>query len=111
MSVVPVELRKTEDRQLAIRWSDGVEQLLPLRQLRNECPCATCREKASAKSTPPPSTSLPILSAAQTMPLDILRMRPVGNYGYIISFSDGHDSGIFTFEYLRRMGLGTDQNS
>jgi len=31
-------------------------------------------------------------------------MKPVGNYAYTISFSDGHDTGIFTFELLRELG-------
>jgi len=34
----------------------------------------------------------------------ILGMKPVGNYAYSISFSDGHDTGIFTLEFLRELG-------
>ena len=47
---------------------------------------------------------LPIVSAAETQPLKILGMKPVGNYAYSIAFSDGHDTGIFTFDLLRSLG-------
>jgi DUF971 family protein len=49
------------------------------------------------------SNALPVLSIAETMPLDIVLMHPVGNYAYNIHFSDGHSSGIFTFELLRSL--------
>jgi DUF971 family protein len=72
-----------------------------MRELRDGCPCATCREK---RSHPAPPTLLPVLSAAETQPLAIRAMKPVGNYAYAISFSDGHDTGIYTIEYLRELG-------
>jgi DUF971 family protein len=46
---------------------------------------------------------LPILTAAETQPLAVIKMRPVGNYAYNIYFSDGHDSGIFSFDLLREL--------
>jgi DUF971 family protein len=70
--------------------------------LRKACPCATCREKRNAP--PAPSLSLPVLSMAEARPLTIAGMKPVGNYAYSIEFSDGHDTGIFTLEFLREMG-------
>jgi DUF971 family protein len=48
--------------------------------------------------------SLPVLSAAEAAPLTINGMKPVGSYAYAIAFSDGHDTGIFTFELLRELG-------
>lgn len=103
----PLALAKTDDRQLLIRWSDGVEQRIPFRVLREACPCATCREKAEGKSrtvqTDERRGNLPILSPAEARPLDVLSMRPVGNYGYHVDYSDGHSTGIYTFEYLRSL--------
>ena len=60
------------------------------------------REKRNA----PPATQpvFTILSAAETQPLKINGMKPVGNYAYSIAFSDGHDTGIFTFDLLRTLG-------
>lgn len=74
----------------------------PLRELRDKCPCATCREKRNA---PPESPlQLTIISEAETQPLRITAMKPVGNYAYSIDFSDGHNTGIYTLESLRDLG-------
>jgi DUF971 family protein len=50
---------------------------------------------------------LTILSPAEAQPLRVLGMHPVGNYAYSIHFSDGHTSGIYSCDYLRRLGAET----
>lgn len=104
--VHPVSLDKTESRSLRIVWNDGVEQVLPYQRLRQGCQCANCMEKRKAQlqdEQHKDPTALPVLSAAETVPLDIVRMRPVGNYAYNIEFSDGHTTGLFTYELLRSL--------
>ncbi len=96
LETYPVELNRTTDYQLQIVWSDGRQQSMPVRWLREQCPCAHCREKALA-----PNQGLPIVSAAELMPLEILGMQPVGNYGFNLRFSDGHSSGIYTVDWFR----------
>ncbi len=103
--VQPVSLERLGDAGLQIGWSDGLIQQLRARLLRDACPCATCREKQAGREALPPGR-LPVLSAAEIMPLRIEQMEPAGNYGYRIRFSDGHASGIFTFELLRAIGDG-----
>jgi len=102
MNVYPTKLELAAEDQLLIEWSDGQRRRYTPRELRNECPCATCREKRSADARQP--TLLPILSEAETQPLKIERMRPLGNYAYSIDFSDGHNTGIYTLEFLRELG-------
>jgi DUF971 family protein len=102
MNVQPTKLELAAPDRLRITWSDGQVREYPVRELRDKCPCATCREKRNAP--PPPATSLPILSAAEAAPLRIAGMNPVGRYAYGIEFSDGHDTGIFTLESLRELG-------
>lgn len=102
MSPYPTALRLTDDRKLEIQWSDGPTRRYGFRQLRDACPCATCREKRNAP--PPDPLSLPVLSKAELTPMTITGMKPVGNYAYTIAFSDGHDTGIFSFELLRELG-------
>jgi DUF971 family protein len=102
MNTHPTQLALSPDQQLQIDWSDGRHDSLPVRLIRDQCPCATCREKRAAP--PAPATLLPVLSAAEAQPLRLLGMEPVGNYAYSIHFSDGHDTGIFTFEFLRQLG-------
>ena len=104
---IPIHLEKTDNRCLLIEWNDGLQQEIPFRNLRDHCRCANCIEKRmeSLQETPAGtkklSNELPVLSIAETLPLDINSMHPVGNYAYNIHFSDGHSAGIFTFELLR----------
>jgi len=102
MNVRPTKLERAEPRRIRITWSDGEVREYAYGELRAKCPCATCREKRSA---PPPSAlELPVLSAAEARPLEIAAMKPVGAYAYSIDFSDGHDTGIFSFDLLREIG-------
>ena len=102
MLAQPTKLELAAPATLRITWSDGQVRDYSVRELRDACPCATCREKRNA---PPPSPlQLHILSPAETQPLRIAAMKPVGNYAYSIDFSDGHNTGIFTLETLRHLG-------
>lgn len=103
MNIYPVELQIVEPASLLINWSDGRKQQYPLAELRDHCPCATCREKRKAEEQKP-AALLPVLSLAEARPLRLVSMKPVGNYAYSIAFSDGHDTGIYTFEQLRELG-------
>ena len=85
---------------IEIAWSDGRRAVYTPRLLRDACPCATCRE---GRAAPPPPNLLPVLAPAETRPLAITAMTPVGQYAYSIEFSDGHSSGIYTLEYLREL--------
>lgn len=100
--VVPTQLQRTDDRKLIIVWSDGFQQTLACRVLRESCQCASCMNEKTQAGELPPGT-LPVLTPAQARPLEIVAMKPVGNYAYNIEFSDGHSTGIFTFEMLRSL--------
>lgn len=102
MAVQPVELTLDEEGRLLIDWSDESRRRYAPQELRDGCPCATCREKRNAPA--PSSTELPVLSMAETQPIAIQGMEPVGHYAYSIHFSDGHDTGIYTFELLLEQG-------
>ena len=87
---------------LQIEWSNGQISEHSAAQLREVCPCASCREKRNAQSAP--TGQLPVLSIEETKPTEIAGIKPVGNYAYGIQFNDGHDTGIFTLEFLRELG-------
>ncbi len=100
--VQPTDLKLVDPSRLRIVWSDGQVREYSVRELREHCPCASCREKRTAPEPPP--TQLTVLSAAETQPLRIASMQPTGRYAYSIHFSDGHDTGIYTLELLRELG-------
>lgn len=98
----PTSIERKSDDRLQIAWSDGSVREYGAAELRNACPCATCREKSSAP--PAPTNALPVLTLAETQPTRVVGMKPVGAYAYQIDFSDGHNSGLFTFERLSQLG-------
>lgn len=91
----PVGLR-TGERSLVIEWDDGLVVSLPWQVLRDACPCATCNQKRAE-----PAADLPVLELVETLPIAVTRVDPVGNYAYGLSFSDGHNTGIYTIDFLR----------
>ena len=105
MSVLPTRIERQGESSIQIGWSDGSVRSYATSELRERCPCATCREKRSASAHQ--STGLQILPIEETQPLKIIGMKPVGNYAYSIAFSDGHDTGIFPFELLQEIGEAT----
>jgi ATP-binding protein involved in chromosome partitioning len=84
-----------QDNGLRIEWDDqGHEAFYPARDLRAACPCAACVEEMSGR---------PLLDP-NTIPTDIrpVSVALVGAYGLRIQWSDGHATGIYTFERLYR---------
>ena len=106
MSPVPISISRDAEDRIVIQWSDDATTRRSAMQLREACPCATCREKRRGAAEKKEETKqrpigLPILSKAEAQPLRVDAMSPVGSYAYQIKFSDGHSSGIYPFALLR----------
>ena len=99
-NAVPVSL-KGEPDALVIAWSDGLTQRLRWQQLREQCPCATCRVKRSQ-----PAPLFNVLRPEEAQPVRATRMQPLGNYAYQIEFNDGHSTGIYSLDFLRGLQDG-----
>ena len=84
-----------EDGAVLVRWADGGSDRLDFEALRNHCPCATCVDEWSGKRR-----SLTLLLPSNFAPR---RLVPVGNYGVQIHWNDGHETGIFSHQLLRRL--------
>lgn len=109
VDVTPTSITRTQPAGIEITWSDGETSRWTTRQLRDACPCATCREKHGKQDAAPEkakSLTLPVLSSAEARPLEITAMRPAGTYAYNIAFSDGHSSGLYTLDRLRKSESG-----
>jgi DUF971 family protein len=103
MHVHPTRLERQGSGRLLIEWSDGQRRIYTYREIQENCPCATCREKRAAPEKPDIGL-LPVITAQEAQPLELVRMQPVGNYAYQIHFNYGCESGIYTFELLRHLG-------
>ncbi|HEX5235169.1 MAG TPA: DUF971 domain-containing protein [Silvibacterium sp.] len=99
-----VRIHKSEGTGLEIDWKDGHHSAWTFPWLRNACPCATChdeREKsgrAPGEAAPQQTTLLPMYQA----PPQPESVTPVGNYALSFVWNDGHKTGIYSWDYLRR---------
>ena len=98
----PVHLDLDREAGLTIEWSDGVRVHLPTLVLRRHSPSADQRELRAALARNP-LTVLPPRSPSDG-PLRAEAIEPVGHYAIRIRFSDGHDTGIYTWRFLRDLG-------
>lgn len=126
-----VRVHKTEGTGLEIDWKDGHHSAWSFEWLRDACPCATCvderqksgrkagepRPKPVAKTQPTQQAAAapgshvvyqwrnPLLQAsvkAPDAPLKVEHVAPVGNYAVKFVWNDGHRTGIYSWDYLRR---------
>lgn len=101
-STHPVRLNLKRNEQLEIAWSDGRTCVYPIVYLRQKCPCAQCREERDEKKRHPRRLTV-LTGGSSATPLSATDAELVGNYGLKIHWSDGHDAGIYTFDYLREI--------
>lgn len=97
----PVELnvsKRGNSEVISILWSDGHKSEYEPFALRNSCPCAACQGEPGIFGRKYSSTKGEIRS--DVMPVEI---EPVGRYGLKIVWTDGHNLGIYTFDYLRKL--------
>ncbi|MEK7859461.1 MAG: DUF971 domain-containing protein [Elusimicrobiota bacterium] len=91
----PSNIEKVEDEQLRITWEDGHVSEYSFQLLRQNCPCALCKDEWSGEMLLDPATVPAEMKATKA---DL-----VGNYALSFAFSDGHGTGIFSFENLRKL--------
>ncbi|MBX3014556.1 MAG: DUF971 domain-containing protein [Caldilineaceae bacterium] len=84
--------------RLTITWQDHHVSEYVLRWLRANCPCATCREERRVAAL---ETDLLTLSSGPLPSTQIAGAELVGNYAIRLRWTDGHDTGIYTFGLLR----------
>lgn len=88
-----VELRA--DGGLTILWSDGHRSDYAPGPLRLACKCAMCEDEWTGERR--------LTAAAVPADIRLLGTSPVGRYGLQLSWSDGHSTGIYTFDRLRAL--------
>ncbi|MEX0776781.1 MAG: DUF971 domain-containing protein [Phycisphaeraceae bacterium] len=98
----PRHLDLKKDKGLTVTWQDGSTTFYPIAYLRRMSPSADMRElrKEMAQN---PLTVLPAGMGQSSQPLTATKIEMVGHYAVKITFSDGHDTGLYSWEYLRQI--------
>lgn len=93
--IEPLQIIEESDSAVSIKWSDDAETNYNAVQLRRFCPCAGCVNEWTGER----------MLKAEDVPPDISfsSIAIVGRYALNFHFSDGHDTGIFSFNYLRKL--------
>jgi DUF971 family protein len=99
-----VKIHVSSGAGVDITWADGHASHYDFAYLREECPCATCNDerikKAELKSAAPGFASSPALPMFKPKPRAQAATQ-VGSYAIQISFTDGHSTGIYSYDLLR----------
>ena len=91
----PIEIGRANQHDLKITWQDGHESIYPARELRLACPCAACVDEMTGQ--------IRIIPAHIPENVHPLAITPVGRYAITINWSDGHHTGIYAFDLLRKL--------
>ena len=91
----PVEIGRANESDLKVTWQDGHVSVYPARWLRLRCPCAGCIDEVTGE----------LVIMASEIPQDVkpLAVQLVGRYAITIQWSDGHRTGIYPFDLLRKV--------
>jgi DUF971 family protein len=95
MTVEPTQIIEESEREFTIKWSDETESRYTAVQLRRACPCAGCVNEWTGEKMLEPAQIADDISITHTS--------IVGRYALNFHFSDGHETGIFSFRYLREL--------
>ncbi len=100
----PVHL-EVVGQELAIKWPDGHEAFIGFEPLRRACPCAVCQGEVDVMGRLHRGPERKLTDASY-----VLRgMEPVGSYGVQPVWADGHNTGLYTFDYLRKLADRLDK--
>lgn len=92
-AIEPVEISQESSTRLRINWADGRICEYDAPSLRRACPCAQCVDEWTGERTLKPQ--------AISEEVEIGDLSIVGRYALNFRWSDGHETGIYSFQYLR----------
>lgn len=93
--IEPRQIIEESDSEITINWSDETERRYNAAELRKACPCAGCINEWTGEKM------LKTDSIAEDLSFSSIAV--VGRYALNFNFSDGHDTGIFSFQYLNQL--------
>jgi DUF971 family protein len=97
-NVRPKDIQSIGD-ELAIKWEDDSESYLKLEKFRRHCPCAACKGEVDVMGHLHKGPDAPLSPQA----FHLVRISSVGSYAVQPVWADGHSTGLYSFDYLRRL--------
>ncbi len=95
----PVQFKKVNEGEIRVRWDDGKEFTVSAKYLRDRCPCASCAGESILWREYKPSP-LQILTPGK---YSLKSAEVVGNYAIALTWADGHNTGLYAFDHLRKI--------
>lgn len=97
MDLLPISIKLKTPGGIQMTWNDGHQATYAYAYLRRKCPCATCSER------PPKVSDANPLRLYDEIPIEATGASQVGHYAVQFEWNDGHNSGIYSFNYLREI--------
>ncbi len=94
----PIDLQQIGE-ELAVKWEDGSESYIPMEKLRRACPCAGCKGVSDIMGNLYKGPEQALTPTA----FQLKSITMVGTYAVQPVWADGHASGLYTFDYLKRV--------
>jgi len=98
-------IKQTSTDILTMTWDDGHVSPFTLHHLRDECPCAGCKGEVDVMGNLYKNPEQPLTPSA----FRLVRVEKVGTYAVQPVWADGHATGIYSFDYLRRAAEAGDE--
>jgi DUF971 family protein len=103
--MTPKQIKISEKTKLFVKWDNDSESNIGLKYLRDECPCANCKGETILFKTYKPEKK----AVEYPEMYKIKNIEVVGGYAIQITWKDGHDTGIYSWDYLLK--LADNQNN
>lgn len=91
-----VKIERISETALSFGWENGDQTVCFTKTLRQHCPCAVCQDERENQNP------LKVIVSDQKN-IELTGWRYVGNYALALEWSDGHDTGIYTYEFLHQL--------
>lgn len=99
MAVTPVKLEVVGDF-LAVKWKDESESVVSLETLRRHCPCAHCAGEPDVTGAIRRPAAPPVLGEKS---FEVTGTERIGSYAIAFTWGDGHRTGIYSWDLIRRL--------
>ena len=94
-TIAATDIALRDDKGLVFTWEDGTVAEFSAFDLRAQCPCAACQDEWTGKRTLDPATIAPDIHPKN--------LELIGRYALKIEWSDGHSTGIYSWEFLHKL--------